>query len=105
MRNSNLWKGGILSLLLLGMAISFASAQQRTVTGQVTSEEEGPIPGVNIVIQGTVTGAVTDVDGNYSITVPGADAVLVFSSIAKKTLISSPNAVIIKPNKREPNPA
>lgn len=85
MRYSALWKGGILSLLLLGFAISFASAQERTVTGQVSSEDEGPIPGVNIVIQGTVTGAVSDVDGNYSITVPGPDAVLVFSSIGYTT--------------------
>ncbi len=85
MRNSTLWKGGILSLLLIGFAISFASAQQRTVTGQVTSETEGPIPGVNIVIQGTVTGAVSDVDGNFSISVPGSDAVLVFSSIGYAT--------------------
>ncbi|MEN8228188.1 MAG: SusC/RagA family TonB-linked outer membrane protein [Bacteroidota bacterium] len=85
MRNSILWRGGILSLLLIGFAVSFASAQERTVTGQVTSEEEGSIPGVNIVIQGTVTGAVTDVDGNYSIVVPGPDAVLVFSSIGYAT--------------------
>ncbi len=66
MRNSTLWRGGILSLLLIGFAVSFASAQVRTVTGNVSSESEGPIPGVNIVIQGTVTGAVTDVDGDFS---------------------------------------
>ncbi len=85
MRNSTMWRGGILSLLLLGIAFSFASAQQRTVTGKVSSSEEGPIPGVNIVIRGTVQGAVSDVDGNYSIDVPGPDAVLVFSSIGYST--------------------
>ncbi|MCK4748300.1 MAG: carboxypeptidase-like regulatory domain-containing protein, partial [Bacteroidales bacterium] len=85
MRIPLLWKRGILSLLLFGFAISLTFAQERTVTGNVSSESEGPIPGVNIVIQGTVTGAVTDIDGNYSITVPGPDAVLVFSSIGYAT--------------------
>jgi len=84
MRNPLRWKSGVLSLLLLGLACSLALAQV-TVTGTVTSEEEGPIPGVNIVIEGTVTGTVTTVDGNYSIDVPGPDAVLIFSSIGYST--------------------
>ena len=85
MRNSAWWKSGFLSLLLFGFAISLTFAQERTVTGTVSSDVEGAIPGVNIVIQGTTQGAVTDVDGNYSITVPGPDAVLVFSSIGYAT--------------------
>ncbi len=74
-----------MSLLLFCFAVSLTYAQQKTVTGQVTSEEQGPLPGVNIVIQGTVQGAVTDVDGNYSIVVPGPDAVLVFSFVGYTT--------------------
>ncbi len=85
MRNSAWWKSGLLSFLLFGFAISLTFAQERTVTGTVSSDAEGTIPGVNIVIQGTTQGAVTDVDGNYSITVPGSDAVLVFSSIGYAT--------------------
>ena len=85
MRNSILRKIGILPLILFGFAISFAFGQERTITGNVTSEEEGAIPGVNIVIQGTTQGTVTDVDGNYSLVVPGPDAVLVFSSIGFTT--------------------
>jgi iron complex outermembrane receptor protein len=81
MRNSAWWKSGFLSLILFGFAISLTFAQERTVTGSVSSDAEGPIPGVNIVIQGTTQGAVTDVDGNFSITVQGPDAVLVFTSI------------------------
>jgi TonB-linked SusC/RagA family outer membrane protein len=81
MRNSAWWKSGFLSLILFGFAISLTFAQESTVTGTVSSDAEGPIPGVNIVIQGTTQGAVTDVDGNFSITVPGPDAVLVFTSI------------------------
>ncbi len=85
MRNSSLWKSGILSLLLFGFAVSVSFAQQRTVTGTVTSEDQGALPGVNIVIQGTTQGAVTDAQGNYSIVVPGPDAVLVFSFIGYST--------------------
>jgi TonB-dependent starch-binding outer membrane protein SusC len=80
-----LLRRSILTLLLLCFAMSIASAQQRTVTGKVTSKAEGPLPGVNIVVQGTITGAITDINGAYSITVPGPEAVLVFSSIGFNT--------------------
>jgi hypothetical protein len=80
-----MWKSGVLSLLLLGFALSMSFAQQRTVTGTVTSADEGALPGVNIVIQGTTQGAVTDADGNYTINVTGDDAVLVFSFIGYTT--------------------
>ncbi len=86
MRNSSPWKSGFTLLLLLGFAVSSVFAQQRTVTGTVTSEELGALPGVNIVIQGTTTGAVTDVDGIYSISVPGPDAILVYSFIGYSTV-------------------
>src|SRR5690606_7281926 len=39
------------------------------------------VPGVNILIKGTTTGTVTDVDGNYQLNVPNESDVLVFSSI------------------------
>ncbi|MCK4992995.1 MAG: SusC/RagA family TonB-linked outer membrane protein, partial [Bacteroidales bacterium] len=85
MRRTTMWKSGVLSLLLLGFALSMSFAQQRTVTGTVTSEDEGALPGVNIVIQGTTQGAVTGGDGNFTINVPGDDAVLVFSFIGYTT--------------------
>ena len=85
MRRSTLWKSGVLSLLLLGFALSVTFAQQRTVTGTVTSEDQGALPGVNIVVQGTTQGAVTDGQGNYTISVPGDDAILVFSFIGYST--------------------
>ena len=71
----------ILSLFLLCFAVSIAYAQQRTITGKVTSEAEGALPGVNIIMQGTMTGVMSDVNGNYSIEVPGPETVLVFSFI------------------------
>ncbi|NOY37445.1 MAG: TonB-dependent receptor plug domain-containing protein [Chlorobi bacterium] len=84
LRNSLSWKRSILFLFLLSFMLSFAAAQERTVTGKVTSEE-GPLPGVNILIQGTMQGTVSDADGNYSLLIPGPDAVLVFSSVGYAT--------------------
>jgi TonB-linked SusC/RagA family outer membrane protein len=56
------------------------------VTGRVTSSSDGQgIPGVNILVKGTATGTVTDVDGNYSIDTPNEDNILVFSSIGYAT--------------------
>jgi len=76
-----LFRKWIFSIFLFCFTVSLASAQQRTVTGKVTSEAEGALPGVNIIVQGTVTGVITDADGNFSISVPGPDAILVFSFI------------------------
>jgi TonB-dependent starch-binding outer membrane protein SusC len=60
--------------------------QQGTVSGKVTDAVTGePIPGVNVVIEGTLTGTVTGNDGSYKINVPGPQAVLVFSFIGMST--------------------
>lgn len=85
MRISTLWRGSILSLLVFGMAFSLTYAQERTISGKVISDEEGPLPGVNIIIQGTGQGTVSDIEGNFTITVPGPESVLVFSSIGYTT--------------------
>ena len=61
------------------------SLQQHSVTGTVTDPEGNPLPGVNIVEVGTTNGAVTDLDGNYSITVSSEDAVLSFSFVGYLT--------------------
>lgn len=55
--------------------------QEIVVTGKVTDEEGNSLPGVNIVIKGTITGTISDMDGNYSVEVEDPDAVLVFSFI------------------------
>jgi len=75
------WRRSLLSLLLFSIAVTLAFAQQRTIKGKVTSETEGALPGVNIVIQGTTTGITTDINGNFTLSVPGPEAVLVFSFI------------------------
>jgi len=63
-------------------AVDDSDLQQQAVRGTVTDSQTGEaMPGVNIVVRGTTTGAVTDVNGRYSISVPDPNAVLVFSFI------------------------
>ena len=74
-------------LLLLFIAISSLNgyAQIKTVSGKVTAAEDGSlIPGVNILVKGTTTGAVTDINGDYSLSVDD-ESTLVFSSIGYAT--------------------
>jgi TonB-dependent SusC/RagA subfamily outer membrane receptor len=69
----------LFSFLLLIMQISFA--QEKSITGTVTSKTDGiPLPGVNVIVQGTSNGAQTDFDGNYSITASVGD-ILNFSYV------------------------
>ncbi|MEO6346500.1 MAG: SusC/RagA family TonB-linked outer membrane protein, partial [Aquaticitalea sp.] len=58
---------GILTVLLL-FVVQFSFAQEKTITGKITGQEGLPLPGVNIIVQGTTNGTQTDFDGNYSIT-------------------------------------
>ena len=59
--------------------------QRRVVKGQVTSAEDGlPLPGVNVSVKGTTTGTVTNMQGNYSISVE-SEQQLVFSFIGLHT--------------------
>ena len=56
------------------------------VTGSVTGAEDGSaLPGVSVVVRGTTIGAVTDFEGNYTITVPDGSAVLMFSFVGMVT--------------------
>lgn len=74
-----------LFLLIMVFSVGFAFAQEKTVSGKVTAEGEGPIPGVNVTVQGTTIGAITGLDGSYSLRVPGPSSVLVFSSVGYLT--------------------
>lgn len=62
-----------------------ATITSKTITGKVTSADDGlPIPGVNVMVKGEYRGAITDIDGNYTIDVPANDS-LVFSFIGMST--------------------
>jgi TonB-linked SusC/RagA family outer membrane protein len=61
-------------------------AQERTISGRVTSVEDGSaLPGVNVVVKGTTTGAFTDSNGNYRLAFSGSGTTLVFTFIGLKT--------------------
>lgn len=76
-------------VLLLCFSFVFvlsAWAQERVITGKVTSAEDGsPLPGVNVVVKGTTNGTVTDADGKYSLSVPSSSSSLIFSFIGLKS--------------------
>lgn len=58
------------------------SFQQQKITGIVTDASNGtPLPGVNILVQGTTIGTISDIDGNYSLEVSDPNVVLTFSFV------------------------
>ncbi len=75
----------ILAVLLL-LPNHNIKAQERSVSGTVTTESDGAgIPGVNVLLKGTTIGVVTDINGKYTINVPNDGGILVFSSIGLVT--------------------
>ena len=84
MKKRVLW----LRYLVIFLAFAFASvgyAQEVAITGVITDASDGSsIPGVTVVIKNTTIGAVTDIDGKYSLKVKTND-VLVFSYVGYTT--------------------
>ena len=73
----------LLAIVMLGSFSSFA--QDRKVTGKVSGTDSQGIPGVSILVKGTNTGATTDVNGTFSVTVKSASAVLNISAVGYKS--------------------
>lgn len=76
-------KKAMLIITLILLAVSCASA--RTITGTVMDSNQNPLPGVNILLRGTTTGTVSDINGTFTITVPDDKATLVFTCLGFKT--------------------
>src|SRR5690606_18367650 len=76
-------KQKLLAFFMVGlMLIGSALAQNRSISGKVTSEEDGlSLPGVTIQVTGTTIGTQTDANGNYSLSVPETAKSLEFSFI------------------------
>ena len=80
LRNFNL-----IALAVFLFGITTVVAQTKTISGTVTSASDNmPLPGVNVLVQGTTNGTQTDFDGNYTITASTGD-VLVFSFLGTRT--------------------
>ena len=75
--------------ILFGAALLLTSpllAQLRTISGRVTANDDNtPVTGVNVVLKGTTTGALTDANGAYQINVPAGGGTLTFSFIGFAT--------------------
>lgn len=72
--------GKIIALLFICCLQMNAFAQDRQITGVVNDDQGSPLPGVSILVKGTVQGSITDFEGKYSVTVPEGST-LVYSSI------------------------
>ncbi|GAA3564044.1 SusC/RagA family TonB-linked outer membrane protein [Snuella lapsa] len=64
---------------------SSSNYQQIEVSGNITDANGVPLPGANIIVKGTANGTSSDFDGNYSIQVSNANAVLLFSFVGYNT--------------------
>ena len=70
--------------------------QQITITGTVNDADGQPLPGVNVIIKGTMQGTVTDIRGVYSIQAPSENTTLVFSFIgfaSQEILVGNQRAI------------
>lgn len=79
-----------MALLFVVSSESFAATnemqqQPTTVRGTVTDQSGEPLPGVSIMVKGTTTGTLTNIDGQYTIHVSDGNAILVMSYIGFKT--------------------
>jgi len=74
----------IYHLTLVIIMLSGSAVLAQTVTG-VVSDNNGPVPGANVIIKGTLSGTATDFDGNYKLENIKANAVLVFSMLGYET--------------------
>ncbi len=78
-------KRGLL-LLVAGMLFFTSYAQERVISGKVTAEDGSAVPGVNVLVKGTTSGTVTDVNGNYTLSAAANATTLVFSFIGYTTI-------------------
>ena len=80
------WKVSFLSMLL-SLCMTAAFAQQGAIKGKILDENGEPIIGANVVEKGTTNGTITDLDGNYTLTVNNLkNAVLQVSYIGYNTV-------------------
>ncbi len=84
--------------LCLAFTMQFSFAQEKTITGTVTDQNGLPLPGVNVVVKGTITGTQTDFDGNYAIKASQGQ-VLVFTYVGQKATertVGTANAINVQ---------
>ncbi len=91
-------------MLFIGLQVAHA---QRSITGMVTSSDDGAgIPGATVLVKGTAVGAITDIDGKFSLTVPKDKDVILVSyvgMVTKEVTLGTDNVVnvVLEPSVQE----
>ncbi len=87
-----------LMTLMMAFAIQISYAQEKSVSGTITSATDGlPLPGVNVIVKGTTRGVISDFDGNYTISANTGET-LVFSFVSMvnvERVIGSSNTISV----------
>ena len=84
--SSRLLRSVAMAFVVTALSVGTMWAQNLSVTGTVKDSNGEPLPGVYVYVQGTTTGASTDVDGKYTLSAP-ANATLIFSSMGMKDAV------------------
>lgn len=71
--------------IILSGADAASAQQEKTITGQVKDSSGQALPGVTVVLNGTMQGTVTDFDGNYTISDVPVGSTLVFSFVGMRS--------------------
>jgi len=72
--------------ITMAVVLSTANAQERQISGKVTSsDDKQTVPGVSVTVKGTTVGTITDIDGNFKLSVPATAKTLVFTFVGMKT--------------------
>ncbi|HYC85338.1 MAG TPA: carboxypeptidase-like regulatory domain-containing protein [Chryseosolibacter sp.] len=95
-------------LIVTFSALSFSNIAERTISGVVTSADDGmPIPGVQVNVKSTTGGVTTDIHGKYQIKIQDDKAILVFSmpGFISEEIVAGSQAVINVQLKLETSPS
>ena len=77
---------GILLIIAISLSIGLYGQDKRSVSGIVKDPDGAPTPGVSVFVKGSTIGTITDVQGNYKLSIPKDAKILVFSFIGMNTL-------------------
>lgn len=73
------------AIVILSLDNETVMEQQKSIKGKVTDSSGASLPGVSVIIKGTTTGVITDVDGKYSLAKVPENATLQFSFVGMKS--------------------
>lgn len=78
-RLENLLRFSFILLCIMSTSFSFSQDKELKIIGVVTDTQNNPLPGVSVLIKGTSTGVVSNLDGKYVISIPNQNSTLIYS--------------------------